>query len=401
MTGKRKKWMAVLLTSVIALMLAGGYTVLRAKRAYSVVRDWRAQVRQLIDQGGTIGEAPAAKTFAASYLEAVFGSDPELLGRLKEIIAKGIAEDPTINLGEVSAMIVTYTKSPAGKVEDVAAHVLGGFEIGKRRPGFNHDGYFAAQIDRDLWNNGSTILGLLGRDMLVFADPKVSHKHDELLESVLHGDITPLVGVLTNGDLYMTAVFPDPKRIMPSQLRPHVQACIFKGRLDAESGSYETTFLTKEPKSAIYTLAIVSDLRFAAALALKSQFDGVVHKTAWGDHISTWWAYEMATTVDNASLEKQDNLVTIKTAFSRPMVNASLKSIERMGRDMSAMRLVMDEKLDPRIADKQLRSGKPSHYWSDQHEWGPDWPIPPRSTNGVSATPSVNARGSALPTVNP
>ena len=85
----------------------------------------------------------------------------------------------------------------------------------------------------------------------------------------------------------------------------------------------------------------------------------------------------MADTIDAASLEKQQNIISLKSAFDRPMVNAMLKTIERMGRDMAAMRLIRDDKLDPRLADAQLKSDKPLHYWSEAHQWGPDWPIPP------------------------
>lgn len=380
----------IICAAVVAVLATTCYMGFRAKRTYSVLRDWQAQVRHQMASGGTIGTAPAAKTFEASYLEAVFGSDPDLLGQMKALIAKGLAEDPTINLGEVTAMLVTYMKSPAGKVEDVAVHVLGGFAVGRRRPGLNHDGFFAAQVDRNLWNTGNSVLSLLGRDMIVFADPQVSHLHDELLESTLSGDIMPLVGVLTNRPLYYTTVFPDPRRVLPTQLRTHVQALVMKGHLSPDRGSYEMMLLAKDPRSASYTLAIADDLRLAASLALKTRFDGVLHKTKWGDHASTWWAVEWAHTVDEAVLAKEQNVISLRTAFERKMVNASLKSIERMGRDMAAARLIRDERLDPRLADKQLQSTKPAHYWSEPHKWGPDWPFPPPGmTNGAVPTPSA------------
>lgn len=377
----------VILAAALAVAAIMAHGAWRARRTYDIARDWRAQIRHAIDSGATIGEVQAARTFEASYLEAVFGADQDLLSQMKTLIAKGIAEDPTINLGEVSSMIVTYAKTPEGRVEDVAVHVLGGFEIGKRRPGFNRDGFFAAQIDRNLWNTGNSILSLLGRDLIIFADPDVSHQHDELLESALSGDIMPLVGAITNRPLYFTAVFPDPRRVMPSRLRPHIQACVVKGHLAPRGGSYETLFLTRSGKSADYTHAVVGDLRLAASLALKSRFDGIIHRREWGDYVSTWWAKEWADAVDASILEKQQSVVSVKTRFERPMVNASLKTVERMGRDMAMARLIRDEHLDPRLADQKMQAKKPLHYWSDAHEWGPDWPIPPHVANGAPAVP--------------
>ena len=392
MSGKLKftLWAASVATVVCAASVAVNIAR-RAHRTYEVARDWREQIRYDVANHLTIGEASAAKTFDASYLDAVFGSEPDLVRQLKDLIAKGIAEDPAINLGEVTTMVVTYSKSADGKIDDVAVHVMGGFALGKRRPGFNHDGYFASQVDHQLWNTGNTIMGLLGRDMVVFADPAVSHKHDELVESVLSGDILPLVGTLTNKPLYFTAVFPDPKRMMPPQLRQHIQACIFKGRLSTADGGYEAIFLTKDAKAASYTLSMVNDLKLSMLLALRTRFDGVVHKTAWGDQTPTWWAFEMAKTMDAATLERSNTVIRLSADFNRPMVNATLKSIERMGRDMAVMRLIRDEKLDPRLADLQLASKKPLHYWSDPHQWGADWPVPSPLTNSAAAAPAVSA----------
>lgn len=395
---RRKYWLYGAAVVAMAFVLSAGYVAWRAKNTYSVIRDWRAQIRHLIDSGSTIGSTPAATTFSGSYLEAVFGAEPELLAQLKPLIDKGIAEDPSLSLGDVTALIVTFSKSKDGKISDVVAHVLGSFSIGKRRPGFNRDGFFATQLDPNLWNTGNSLLGLLGRDMIVFADPAQSHQHDDLMESVLSGNIFPLVASMTNGSsVRFSAVFPEPKRVLPSQLRPHIQACVVHGSLEPSKGSYETVFLTKESKSASYSLSIISDLRLAASMALRNQFEGFVQKRAWGDYVGTWWAYEMSRMIENASIEKQQSMVQVKMDFERPMVNASLKAVERMGRDLTAMRLVMDEKLDPRLADKQLKSNKPMHYWSDDHQWGPDWPFPPAGSNTAAAAPATTIGNAVAP----
>lgn len=395
---RRSYWIVGCVAAVLAVALSSSYVAWRAKNTYAVMKDWRAQIRHLVDTQGTIGSAPAATTFSGTYLEAVFGGEPELLAQLKVLIDKGVAEDPTISLGDVTAMIVTYARQPDGKITDVVAHVLGSFSIGKRRPGFHRDGFFASQLDPTLWNAGNTMLGLLGRDMIVFADPGQGHKHDDLMESVLSGNIIPLVSTMTNGNvLKFSAVFPDPKRILPSQLRPHIQACVLNGSLEPTKGNYETLLLTRESKSASYTMAIVSDLKLAADIALKNQFDGLVKKSAWGEQMGSWWAASMSKTITDAAIERQQTVVNVKMNFDRTMVNATLKSLERLGRDLTAMRLVMDEKLDPRLADKQMKSSKPMNYWSDDHQWGPDWPFAPASSNGTAAAPTTTLGTQAKP----
>ncbi|HMP74788.1 MAG TPA: hypothetical protein PKE12_00685 [Kiritimatiellia bacterium] len=347
----------------------------RGKRLYETAQDWRKDIRYLIENGGTIGEVPAADTFEDGYLEAVFGGDAELLGKLRGVISKGLAEDPSLSLGEVAAMIVTYRKGSENRIEDVVAHVIGGFPLGQRKPGFHREGFFNAQIDRNLWGTGNSMIAFLGRDIVLFADEAVANKQQNVLESVLSGDIMPLAEMIMDRPLHFTAVFPDPRRVVPAQLRPHIQAFILKGHLAPQEGSYDITILTPNPESASYALSMIYDMKIAAQMALQSRFQGVVLQTAWGSHIPVWWALEMGNNLQRMTLEKEQNLVRLRLNFERVMVNATLKSIERMGRDLAQMRGSMDEKLDPRLVDERLRSQKPLHYWGDAHQWGPDWPI--------------------------
>lgn len=350
-------------------------------RLLHVARDWRTEIRYLIENGGTIGEVPASEAFEDGYLEAIFGGDPDLLSKLRGVISRGLAEDPTLSLGEVAAMIVTYHKSGDSRIEDVVAHVVGGFPLGQRKPGFHRDGYFQSQIDPSLWNSGNSALGFLGRDIVLFADEAVANKQQGVLESVLTGDIMPLVDMISDRPLYFTAVFPDPRRVVPPQLRPHVQAFIVKGHLAPYEGSWEMIILTPRPESANYALSLIYDMKLASRMALQSRWQGIMVDTAWGEQVPVWWAYEMANTIGQTSLEAEQNIVRMRVSFERVMVNAVLKSIERMGRDMAQMRGSLDEKLDPRLVDARLRTDKPLHYWSDPHRWGPDWPIAQPTTN--------------------
>lgn len=384
---KRKKLFGVL--AVVLLCLVAGTAVIsyRAKRLYHVARDWKSEIRYLIENGGTIGEAPVTETMDQGYLEAVFGGDPDLLAKLRTVIAKGMAEDPSMNLGEVAAMLVTYRKT-GDTVEDVAAHIIGGFPLGQRKRGFHRDGFFNHQIDHNLWNAGNSAIAFLGRDILVFADEAVVARQQEMLESVLSGNILPLAKAVAERPLYFTAVFPDPRRVVPPQLRPHVQAFIMKGFLGANAGSYEMMVLTPNPDSASYALSVIYDMKIAGQIALQSRFGGVEVETQWGKQIPTWWSYEMFNTMQRTTMEKEQNIVRMKVDFERVMVNATLKSIERMGRDLAQMQGSMEEKLDPRLVDARMQSQRPGHYWNKEHHWGPNWPIPPPSTNGVTEIPA-------------
>jgi hypothetical protein len=117
-------------------------------------------------------------------------------------------------------MIVTYRRNrDGGKIEDVVATVVGGFPLGHRKPGFHKDGFFAHQLDNRLWETGNSLIGFLGRDLVPFAEAQAEQAHNELIESVMQGDIMPLAESLSR-PLYFTAVFPDPKRLVPPQLRP-------------------------------------------------------------------------------------------------------------------------------------------------------------------------------------
>lgn len=374
----------VLFAAMLIIMVAAAAALIRGKRLVRTVYDWRNQIRFLIENGGTIGEIPASEAFEDGYLEAVFGSDPELLGKLRGVISKGLAEDPSLSLGEVAAMVVTYRKNGDNRIEDVVAHVIGGFPLAQRKPGFHRDGYFRSQIDQNLWNTGNSLISFLGRDIVIFADENVANAQQNVLEAVLAGDIIPLAEMIQDRPVYYTAVFPDPRRVVPPQLRPHIQAFIFKGHLAPYEGSYDITILTPNPQSASYTLSMVYDMKLAAQLALQGRMGGIALQTEWGSQIPVWWAHEMVHNLQRTTLEKEINLVRMRMKFERVMVNATLKSIERLGRDLAQMRGSLDEKLDPRLVDARLRSDKPLHYWSTEHKWGPDWPIANPANRGPS-----------------
>lgn len=349
----------------------------RAARSYTAVRDFKSQVRYLIENGSTIGEAPAAETLSTAYLEAVFGEDAQLLEGIRGVVEQGLAEDPSLSLGEISAMIVTYRKNPSqGTTEDVVAHIVGGFPLSKRKWGFHKDGFFAGQLDSHLWVAGNTVISFMGRDRVLLGEPDDVKAQEEIVEAILtDGNIMPLVDALSDRPYYYTAVFPDPHRIMPPQLRGHVQALVVKGLLSPSKGSWEAIMLTPSGRSTAYAAGVMGDLRRAAIVALEGRFHGIEQEQPWGKQIDPWWAYEMNQTLKKAELVSGQNTVRLRSEYERRMVNAFLKTIERMGRDMAQMRGIMDERLDPRLVDARLKTGKALNYWSDPHRWGPNWPI--------------------------
>lgn len=363
------------------LLSFGAVAGYKAYRLRGIAIDLKTHVRYLSNNNETIGGAPADTTFSADYLGAIFGDDPELLSQLKKVVSRGISDSPLLNLGEVTAMVVTYHRGDDGKTEDVVAHIIGGFPLTKRKPGFHRDGYFRNLIDDQLWHAGDKAINMLGRDMIIFAGDDALNEQKVILEAVMSGNIMPLVDSLDK-PLYYTAVFPDPHNVLPGQLRRHVQALVVKGNLAMYNGQAEAIILTASSRSARITASILSDMKIASEVMLRTKWDGEAKETPWGRQAGSWWAESFLETLHTLSFEKEESVVRAKTEFDRVMVNAVLKSIERMGRDLAQMRGSLDERKDPRLVDADLSTSKPGHYWSEEHRWGPNWPIPPPdSTN--------------------
>ncbi len=361
--------MMVLITGSLAVT---GY---RSYRLYDYASDVTTQVKYLIENGGTIGEADADTTLSTAYLEIIFGNDPELLAQLKQAVEKGIQETPDVKDGEIAGILVTYRKNGDDKIEHVVAHVLGGFPLGRRKITMHRDGFFASQLGDNLWSTGDSALKFLGREMIVWANNEEDARmQKELIEAIFSGEILPLAEDIGRKPLYFSAVLPAPKHILPDKIKRHVRAMLINGSLSPERGTFELVVLTDNDRSAALVSSSLYDLRSSILVALRTRFRGVLQETPWGPQ-TVWWSYEMANTVEDMQLDRRDRTVRLSTQFERRMVNATLKSIERFGRDFTAIRGVQEDKLDPRMVDARMRSRKPGHYWNDDHRWGPDWPI--------------------------
>lgn len=367
-----------------AVFFLGGTRVLRA---WNVANGLQSQIRSLIQSGGTIGESQAGAVLSEMFLATVFGDDPQLLSRIQSVIAQGLVEAPALSLGEVACLLVTYHQTQGGQVKDVAVHIMGGFPITRRKPQMHQGGYFYQLIERDLWTLGNSMVGFLGREMMLFTDPEYTETHRKILEAALTGNIMPLVQSLRH-PLHYVAIFPEPYRVTPPALRDHVRTAILRGHLARYDGATELLLLCRSPASARYTLAVLRDLRTVAEVALRTKWKGIRRQTPWGPVVDPWWAFEMAETIHDLVSERERNVIRMRAQYDRVMVNVVLKVIERAGRDLAHIRGTERERLDPRVVDARLQTRKPLHYWSEEHRWGPNWPIPPPETNRPASIPS-------------
>lgn len=368
MSRRKKVFLGAVLT-VGLLAGAAGTLAFRANRVWNVAKGMRAQLRYLAAGDETIGEVPASDAFDADYLKSIFGEDPELFHQLRTVVAKGLEETPVLNLGEVSAMMVTHRKGDDGQPHDVVVHVLGGFPPDARKIGFHRDGYMKKMVDSHLWDVGNIALGVLGRDMVLFAQEETIGPHQELIAAIFRGDIMPLVESLDD-PIYFTLVFPDPEHIVPPQLKRHIQAVIMKGYLGMKDGKTDVIFLSPTARSARYAFSILQDLKTATELALQVKWDGVKTPDQWRAEpaVQCWWAYEIVQNSKASTFEREASIIRLSSTYGRVMNNAVLKIIERFGRDVRQMQLASRSKTE-QIDDEANR------YWSLTHHWGPDWPV--------------------------
>lgn len=377
--------MAMFAAVSIAVTAMAAY---KGYRIYDTASGAVDQVRYLIENGEAVGTVPASAALNPIFLQSMFGADPELNQQLSDALATAQREDPSLRQGEISALMVTYHKGnngsgeSTGPAKDVAVHIFGDLPLGRRKISMARNGFFNVQIDRGLWSMGNSILSILGRDLFIVApEDDIERRQQDVLEALLTGDVLPLVDLIAESPLHYMIVFPNPREMVPTKLRNHVQAVVAKGFVSPDKAEHEITVLAGNEKSASLVASILYDMRTAAILALRTRFAGIEERVQElaGQQYSVqpvWWAYEMANTAEQVSLSREDNVVTLSISYQRVMVNATLKSIERFGRDYTRTRGVQEEKLDPRYVDAQyLRSRSPNHYWSTQHRWGPNWPF--------------------------
>ncbi|MFT5123487.1 MAG: hypothetical protein ACI9TH_001079 [Kiritimatiellia bacterium] len=396
---KRKHTLQICLALALLLSLASSLFAYRIYRTLTLVQDTRDHIHYLVEEGGSVGSIPSEQAFQTSYLKAVFGDNPELLKKLHEVIRSGLENSNQLRLEKVSAMLVTYRINENEEVRNLATHVIGDYKVGRRRPGFHRDGYFKHLIDQNLWNTGNTVIGFLGRDIVYYAEQDDDEDFQTaLIDSLFTGEVDLILEAIDT-PYYYTMVIPNPRRLLPPQLRHHIQTVIIKGSMQKQRGDTEVLLLCSNPPSARHTAAVVKDMKVAAEAILQTQFGGVIKERSWGPYLETWWAREMVVTSEKALLRQEENIVRLNVVYGRVMNNALLKSFERMGRDLRQITGTIEQKKDPRLVDAEMRSHKGSHYWSEDHGWGPNWPIQPPSIEDAmkyhtSTGPNGNVGGS-------
>jgi hypothetical protein len=241
----------------------------------------------------------------------------------------------------------------------------------------HRDGFFASQIEPNVWQTGDAGIRFLGRDMIVWAnDEEDERSQRELIEAIFTGEVVILADAVAQKPLYYTVALPAPRDLVPPRMKNHIRAILLNGYISPEKGSTELVVLAESDRSAARVSTMLFDLKTSMQVALRTRFRGVMEETAWNPKfIPVWWSYEMANTLEDVVLTRRDRTVSLSSEYERRMVNAQMKSIERFGRDYTQIRGYKEDKLDPRVVDARMKTTKPLHYWSEAHKWGPDWPF--------------------------
>lgn len=359
-----------------------GMTGHRAWNTYEDAKEVESNVKYLLETGDSIGTAPAEDTLSAAYLEIIFGDNPELLTPLLEIVKKGMESTPDMSLGEVAAIIVTFRKTDDDKIENVVAHIVGEFSLGRRKVNMHPDGYFKNRLDKDTFETKKTAIGFLGRDIEVWAqDENIERPQQEIIEAIYSGEILTVAESIKDRPLYFTAVFPAPREVLPMRMRPHIRAILYNGSLSSVGGEGEFVALANDERSADRVVSMIDDIITSAEVTLRTKFGGTIVETAWsGEQPDSWWAYELANMLEDIEITKSERTVRISADYERRVVNAMMKTIERFGRDYAAIRGVQDEKLLPPDVQKMMEGNQYTPRWTENHQWGPDWPFPAASS---------------------
>jgi len=368
-----------LAVALVLLIAAGAYVGLRAYGVYQTAYGGFQHLRYLLEEGETVEGTPADDVLSDDYLRSLFGDNPELVDRLKAVVDLGMATDANLKLGSVSAMIVTYQKSPDGTVIDPAIYAVGGFPDPKsQRLGFHSSGYLNQEVDPELWLTGNSVMNLLGRDIIVFCEEEKAEQHMALLYDLLQGRILPLAQKVVANPVHYAIVFPDPKELAPPNLRNSLQTVLIKGEMGPDSGRTETIFVSANYRGATQNHVIFKDM-------------------SWGRMNDNWWAVEFVNLLDNTKLVQDQVLVVAEVETDRAQNNVLLKTVERAGRDLAMQKAyLLASELPWEFAFREKASPS-GGYWSEPHRWGSEWPLGQEGipTPGSIADAEAKARAEA------
>ncbi|MDR0993829.1 MAG: hypothetical protein LBN38_04595 [Verrucomicrobiota bacterium] len=362
---------------LFVVLVAGGVVTWRGVNLYRTAAGGFKHLRYLLESGETVEGAPADDVLSDSYLLSLFGNNPELVERLKTVVDLGLATDATLKLGSVSAMVVTYRQAEgASEIEDAAIYVIGGFPDPKsQRLGFHSSGHMSQKLNPTLWSSGNAIMNLLGRDIIVFCEQDKAEAHMALLFDLLNGRIMPLAERIADAPLHYTVVFPEPKEVVPPNLRNSLDAIMIKGKMSGDAGETELVCMSPNVRSSSQVSTILRDMASLARMTFHDHYGGYIKDMPWGKMNDTWWAVEYVELLDSLEIISDYPLVVARVAYDRLQNNVILKTIERAGRDLAAQKAFSLSSTLPWEFAFQERANPSSGYWSMEHQDGPEWPL--------------------------
>ncbi len=375
---------------MLAVLVAGGVMVWRGANVYRTAYGGFKHIRYLLEEGEAIEGAPAEDVLSDNYLLSLFGNNPELVERLKTVVDLGLATDANLKLGNVSAMVVTYRKDPqSDAIQDAAIYALGGFPDPKsQRLGFHSSGHLSAKLTPTMWNSGTALINLLGRDIIVFCEEDKAEEHVSLVFGLLHGEIYPLAKKIAEAPLYYAIVFPEPKDIAPPNLRNSLQTVLIQGEMSGDDGQTEMMAICKNARSAAHVETILKDMLGLMRVTFHDHYEGYIKEMSWGKMNDSWWAVEYVALVDATEIVAEYPLIVARTSYDRAQNNAILKTIERAGRDLAAQKAFSLSSQLPWEFAHEGRNQPRAGYWSTEHVTGVEWPL---GDDGIPTPGSIAA----------
>lgn len=259
--GKITAWVwGVLLVVLIGAGVLALNVTQRFRRVAQETNQLRNVVAEASKQEDMIIKTPARKEFSAAFLQMAFGDNPVLLDQVKEALSHAVGKDTRLSQGDIAMMLTTYRAE--GELRDVAIHVFGNLDP-SRLPHFSSDGYWRGQLTDEFYGIGQSMLGLLGREVLILANKEVKKRQEDLLTNALNGEY-PMVSDYLHDPISFIAVIPDPTKLFPEQYRPYIAAVLVKGKISVDNARTEVIALSYDPQKARELAQMFSDMRMMA-----------------------------------------------------------------------------------------------------------------------------------------
>jgi len=361
---------------LVAVLCVGLYFGWRAGVLARTAYGGYQNIRALLDAGESIGGAPAKEVLSDDYLKNLFDNNEALVASLKSVIDVGMTTDDSLQLGNVAAMVVLYAEDADGAVVDPAVCVVGGFPDPKsERLGFNVRGFLDSQLEPSMWTLGYSLVNLLGRDIVLFCETDKAEMQMERIWHLLNGDVLPLARDIVASPVHYAMVLPDPRQLLPPNIRKHVQSVQVSGVLRPDDASCEVLMVCNSVRAAGYVHHVVRDMADLARVVFHDRFGGYVKEMPWGKMNDQWWAVEAVRTIDESEIVQDNVLVVARSQMDRQQENFLLKLVERCGRDIAKQKAMRLEGTRPwEFVYNQAVEGE-GRYWSAPHEVGPEWPL--------------------------